>query len=126
MDELSRIAVSNAILERTSFGFSALRAATIARTEIHNASSFANHAVVLSQFPQEQLMKRWTAVNDLRTRSHHADVNGTIIPMEEKFVVTTNGIPKLMDRPADPAGGAANVINCRCILVYEYDDGFSE
>jgi len=56
----------------------------------------------------------WISTNDGRVRDSHRSVNGKIIPMGESFNV--NG--SKMKYPSDPSGGAANVINCRCVLGY--------
>lgn len=92
------------------------RAAAIARTETHNAVSFANHEyhkVVKDEY-DIKMMKRWAATNDLRTRSAHSAVNGQIREMDEPFDV---GGTKMM-HAGDPKGGAKNVINCRCVIIY--------
>ena len=92
------------------------RAALIARTETHNAVSRANH--LYHSAVQEDLglnmKKRWVAVNDGRTRSFHADANGQTVAMDEDFIV--GGVP--MSHAGDSKGGARNVINCRCVIVY--------
>ena len=105
---------------RKKLGFSAKRAATIARTETHNAAIFANDAIDREnrgpEFDDRQ--KRWVSVADERTRSHHARMNGEQVGVDEDFKVPYNGNTYSMQRPGDPAGGAGNVINCRCVLVY--------
>jgi len=89
------------------------RSATIARTETHNAASFANDRVARSlNIPDMQ--KRWTATNDPRTRTTHAQASGQTVPMDEDF--TVGG--RAMAYAGDPRGGASNVINCRCVIVY--------
>ena len=89
------------------------RSATIARTETHNAASFANDRVARSlNIPDMQ--KRWTATNDPRTRATHVQASGQTVPMDEDF--TVGG--RAMGYAGDPRGGASNVINCRCVIVY--------
>jgi len=96
--------------------FSKVRSATISRTETHNAVSFANHRVAQSMnLPNQR--KRWIATQDERTRNQHMQVNGQELPIDEDFIV--NGVP--MSYPGDPRGGAGNVINCRCVLLYIND-----
>jgi uncharacterized protein with gpF-like domain len=92
------------------------RAALIARTETHNAASFANHS-----YHQKveadlgiKMLKKWVATNDGRTRSSHVSANGQVVDMNEDF--TVGGMP--MGYAGDPKGGAANVINCRCVIIY--------
>ena len=92
------------------------RAMTIARTETHKAAN-------VSQFTRAEMAAtdsgldvqiEWISTNDGRVRDSHRSVNGKIIPMGESFNV--NG--SKMKYPSDPSGGAANVINCRCVLGY--------
>lgn len=105
------------IFERMDGSFSKRRAATIARTETHNAASFANHQVNAS-FGIPNQKKRWVSVADPRTRGHHASMNGVEVDIDEDFIV--NGRP--MGYAGDPRGGAGNVINCRCVILYVTPD----
>ena len=104
-------------------GFSVFRAARIARTETHSAASHASHFYnkKISEQIGQTLKKRWVAVGDLRTRNSHALANGQVRDMDEDFDI--NGTP--MSFPSDPKGGAKNVINCRCVLVYVDEDDLS-
>ena len=105
---------------------SPLRAATIARTETHSASQWANHEQHKEMMPANTL-KQWVAVGDPRTRSHHAAMNGKQVGIDEDFEVITNGVPIPMSYAGDPRGGPANVINCRCQVIYvEPDDAVDE
>jgi len=92
------------------------RANLIARTETHSAASYANHQYyqAVSEQIDIQMKKRWVSVSDNRTRSAHAEIAGQTRNMDEDFDV---GGTK-MRHPGDPRGGAANVINCRCVVVY--------
>ena len=96
------------------------RAHTIARTETHSAASWANHKyhVDIGESVGLELTKKWVSVSDLRTRSAHSAANGQTVRMHEKFLVGGAS----MDHAGDPAGGIANTINCRCVIVYG-DDG---
>ena len=108
-------------------GIARRRANAIARTETHNAVSFAQHEyhkTVKDEYGVK-MMKRWAATNDLRTRSAHSAVNGQIRDMDEPFDV---GGAQMM-HAGDPKGGAKNVINCRCLIIYVDEDeldGISE
>jgi uncharacterized protein with gpF-like domain len=67
-------------------------------------------------------MKReWVSSMDDRTRDEpgadHVAADGQIVGMKEPFTVSGE---RLMF-PGDPAGSAANVIACRCQLVFIYD-----
>ena len=93
------------------------RAATIARTETHNAAGFAHHKYYKQVEADygSTILKKWVATNDPRTRTAHAAMNREKpIPMDEPFVV--GGVS--MMHTGDPDGGAANNVNCRCVIIY--------
>ena len=97
--------------------FTKYRSATIARTETHNAASFANQQVAQSMnLPNQR--KRWMTTQDERSRDSHRAMNGKTVALDEDFIV--NGMS--MSYPGDPKGGASNVINCRCVLIYVNDE----
>ena len=112
---LSLTAIAKSISD-TALPIGRSRAALIARTETHNAASFAHHTYhgVLKDSLGMKMMKRWTATSDNRTRSAHNEANGQIVDMDEKFIV--DGMP--MAHAGDPAGGAKNNVNCRCVIIY--------
>jgi hypothetical protein len=93
------------------------RAATVARTEIHNAALYASEEI--SKQAQVdfglRLMKFWIPTQDGRTRDAHAAMaKHPGVEMDQKFRVGG----EMLSRPGDPAGSAGNIINCRCSLVY--------
>lgn len=92
------------------------RAALIARTETHNAASYAHHQyhTILQDSVGTKMVKRWSATNDARTRSAHSIANGQTVPMDEPFIV--DGAE--MMHAGDPNGGARNNVNCRCVILY--------
>lgn len=79
--------------------FSVYRSELIARTE----ATAANNEGLLEGFRQSDVAnaKEWIAVMDDRTRPEHAELNGTIILLDEAF---SNGLKY----PQEP--------NCRCVL----------
>lgn len=93
------------------------RAATIARTETHNASLAAIEAT-LAYKKIEVRRKQWWSAHDNRVRDTHKDpsVDGVSIPYDEAFTV---GAYKMM-RPGDASLGAGpeEIINCRCSLLF--------
>ena len=97
--------------------FSKRRGAVIARTETHSASSWANHQVH-KEFMPTTSVKQWVSTADLRTRSHHANMNGVEVGIDEEFTVITDGVPINMRYAGDYKGGPRNVINCRCTVLY--------
>lgn len=89
------------------------RATLIARTETTRAAN-AGHEIG-AQTTLLTLNKVWIATADARTRDAHlAMLHAKPVPREGFFSV--GGIP--MKYPGDPAGGAANVCNCRCVVSY--------
>lgn len=108
-------------LEREIPRLSRTRALTIARTETHNAASWANHRyhVDVSSDLGIDFNKTWVSVSDGRTRPEHRAANGQTVRMDEKFRLSH---PKrgtvTMDMAGDPSGGAYHTINCRCVIVY--------
>jgi uncharacterized protein with gpF-like domain len=82
----------------------------IARTEGHRVQCQSSmDACYKAKEKGAEVVKQWDAALDARTRESHAMVDGEIRELDEKF---SNGLMF----PGDPAGGAAEVINCRCAL----------
>ena len=112
-DGLGVAVIGKNIFESQRGSFSRIRSATIARTETHSAASYANHEVNASlKIPNQK--KRWVATADLRSRPSHAAANNTEVDIDEDFII--GGVA--MGYTGDPRGGAANVINCRCVTLY--------
>lgn len=114
VETVSVAAIAKAIRGVTKF--TGYRAAMIARTETHNAANFATmeSAKEASTDLGIQLQKFWVPVSDARTRDNHASMaSHEGIDLDQRFNVGG----AMMERPGDPAGGASNVINCRCTLV---------
>jgi hypothetical protein len=98
------------------------QAALIARTETHNAAGYAQNAYHqgLSKDLGISMQKQWVATLDARTRRAHGAMNGVQVGIDEDFSMP-NG--SLMAYTGDSRGGAANVVNCRCAIVYiDVDD----
>lgn len=104
------------LVSDTYLPISRSRAALIARTETHNAASFANHSYhkTVEEDLGIKMLKKWVSTSDGRTRPAHASANGQIVDMNEDF--TVGGMP--MGYAGDSKGGVANVINCRCVIIY--------
>ena len=103
----------------TAAPMSALRAHIIARTETHTAANFG--AQTAAELTGLDMKREWVSASDDRTRDEpeadHRDADGQVVGMKEPFVVSGE---KLMF-PGDPSGSAANIINCRCSVVFIYD-----
>lgn len=90
------------------------RGVRIARTETVNASNYGS--LVGAQSTGLPLDKVWLTTRDGRERDSHAEADGQKVDMNNgKFRVGGS----VMNHPGDPAGGAEEVINCRCTIIYE-------
>lgn len=101
--------IARNIAADSNVGFN--RAMRIARTEGHGVQVQA--AVDVQHEAKAKgagIVKQWDAALDGRTRDSHRRVDGEIRELDEKF---SNN----MMYPSDPAGGAAEVVNCRCALL---------
>jgi len=100
------------------------RALRIARTEMTHASAlgteFAANQIELNI--GKQMYKVWYHNKSRDYRDTHAALHQKYVPKLSKFNV--NG--KMMNHPGDPAGGASEVINCRCKHTYATDDVLKE
>jgi HK97 family phage portal protein len=95
----------------------------IARTEVGMASNHANREAIKS-LGIPNMYKEWVSANDDRVRdggdsgndANHEAMNGEEVRLDEKFTVPPD---RSMDGPGDDAGGADQVINCRCVLTFK-------
>ena len=89
------------------------RALRIARTEIMTASNLGS--MEGAKATGEALQKYWIPTFDSRSRDTHMAVEAQNPKMmNETFQVGAYQ----MQHPGDPAGGAEEVINCRCAIAY--------
>lgn len=65
--------------------------------------------------------KKWLATLDGRTRDSHRAMDGVTVDVDEKFKTP---LGSEMDYPGDMSGNVqqADIWNCRCTMVYEYED----
>ena len=92
------------------------RAVLIARTE----SCTTMNAGATELYKAENIqMKEWISVQDDRTREAHLMMDGTVIPMTDKFEVpaTSQSEGALMEYAGDPTAPASQVCNCRCTIA---------
>jgi len=88
------------------------RALLIAQNE---ANTVYNHADYESARQSGKQYKVWLTENDERVRFEHAEVDGQRIPIDELFTVGEDQ----MRYPHDYNASPQNIINCRCVCVYE-------
>ena len=92
------------------------RAVLIARTE----SCTTMNAGATELYKAENIqMKEWISVQDDRTREAHLMMDGTVIPMSDKFEVpaTSQSEGAMMEYAGDPTAPASQVCNCRCTIA---------
>jgi len=101
-------------MKKAESSINSVRAAMIARTEVHNAFAKTVDETIKASGLRISL-KEWASFIDDRTRISHVNVGGTRVEMKEFFLV---GSDKML-YPGDSAnGGPDNLIRCRCILFY--------
>lgn len=107
---------------RNAFNRYSLNQATrLVRTEATAAANFGTLQSAETLFPKSQMKKEWIASFDDRTRDAHVEADGTIVNYNDSFLVGGD----FMQFPGDPAGSAANVVNCRCSIAPFPDDSAS-
>ena len=96
------------------------RARAIARTEStraynegkkRSATDWANQTGTI-------LWKLWIHGGAREPRFQHIQAQDKPIRADQPFVFTTKGVEVFMDKPGDQNGGAAQTINCSCVVVY--------
>lgn len=92
---------------------SADRAAFIAENESETTWNYEEYKQAIKS---GKTKKQWDDVRDNKERKTHREVGGTIIPIEDTFVVGDS----LMRYPKDDSLGAdaKEIINCRCTIKY--------
>lgn len=88
------------------------RALVIAQNE---ANTIYNHADYETARQSGKQYKVWLTENDERVRLEHIEVDGQKIPIDEMFIVGG----EQMRYPHDYNASPQNIINCRCVCVYE-------
>jgi HK97 family phage portal protein len=92
---------------RDTFNFIESRSLTIARTETGQSMAAARDAA-MDQLKVPKI--GWGTAGDGAVRDSHAAQAGMVVPRGELF-------PNGCAYPCDPAGAAAEVINCRCVAI---------
>jgi len=113
--------IQKASRKRNFFRWQALR---IARTESTAASNLGGmNAIKDSGYVMDKI---WVSAQDPRTRRNpdqwfdHYHMNGKKVRQDEKFKMTSSkGHADELEYPGDPKGHPANIINCRCTLIYK-------
>ena len=96
------------------------RARAIARTESTRAYNEGKKRSADDWAKQTgtQLWKLWIHGGAKEPRFQHIQAQDKPIRADQPFVFTTKGIEVFMDKPGDIKGGAAQTVNCSCVVVY--------
>jgi HK97 family phage portal protein len=102
--------IADAIQENVFGGeISEVRAIRIARTETIGALNAGEHTAAIESGVIKS--KEWLTQGDGRVRESHAAIDGNRVAINAQF-------PNGLEYPGDQAGDAADVIQCRCTLLY--------
>lgn len=96
------------------------RARAIARTESTRAYNEGKKRSAEDWAKQTgtTLWKLWIHGGAKEPRFQHIQAQDKPIRADQPFVFTTKGVEVFMDKPGDQKGGAAQTINCSCVVVY--------
>jgi hypothetical protein len=96
------------------------RARAIARTEATRAYNEGKKRSAQDWANQTgtSLWKIWIHGGAKEPRIQHIQAQNKPVRFDQPFVFFTNGVQVLMDKPGDLNGGAAQTINCSCVVVY--------
>jgi len=96
------------------------RARAIARTESTRAYNEGKKRSAEDWAKQTgtTLWKLWIHGGSREPRFQHIQAQDKPIRADQPFVFTTKGVEVFMDKPGDQKGGAAQTINCSCVVVY--------
>ena len=93
--------------------FSEDRSKVIAENE---ANIVHSHLDYVDAINDGYRFKRWDAIVDNKTRDTHLEVNGTVVPIDEPFIV--GGYEMQFARDESLGAGPEEIINCRCSVEY--------
>jgi|SRR5262245_39371765 len=92
------------------------RAATIARTETHNAAIAAVDATLAYKGVTPKT-KTWWSAQDTRVRPTHQEAHGQTVPYNQAF--TVGGASMMLPGDASHGAGPEEIINCRCAVMFD-------
>jgi hypothetical protein len=96
------------------------RARAIARTESTRAYNEGKMRAAIDWANETgtQLWKIWVHGGAKEPRIQHIQAQNKPKRFDQPFVFITDGTEVLMDKPGDINGGAAQTVNCSCVVVY--------
>ena len=83
-------------------------------TWINETNTLFNHEQFRQAKSDGLLYKKWLTMKDERVRKTHAEVDDTVIRIDELFHVGDY----YMRYPHDPTAGVEEVAGCRCVVEY--------
>lgn len=100
------------------------RAETIARTETLRTVGLARDEALDQVLDQSgidaaRVVRVWRSTRDSRTRDTHLAMDGQPRGAKQPFQSPSGA---LLMYPGDPAAPAAEIINCRCVVVHQFRD----
>ena len=105
------------VTSRYRDGLLRARGRAVARTETLRAAS-AGQKETVDQLAQETgriVTGTWSSAGGPRTRPDHIEMDGQVREKGEMFEAPTGA---RLEYPGDPNGGADQVVNCRCIVLW--------
>jgi hypothetical protein len=90
------------------------RAGTIARTETASAFNYASNETATDMMP-DGATKTWNTTSE-NPRPAHDEADGQTVDINDSFDVGGEDL----QFPGDPDGSPDNIINCMCVVSYEY------
>jgi F like protein len=90
------------------------QAEALARTEVIAASNMGAQARVDMMGDAAPPYRQWLATMDARTRPTHMAADGQVVARGQLFQVGASHLRV----PGDPSGPAAEVVNCRCTVLF--------
>lgn len=91
------------------------RGLVIGRTETTRAQNYGTFVGAVESGGVD--FKEWIA-ELVGARDSHAEADGDVVRVSEKFVLNGKEGPEYADYPGDPALSAGESINCRCTLAF--------
>lgn len=127
LDSSARVATNPSEVVETLMGFYAKRAdkftrllgGDLAHAAVTGGIERAAERLALPLFPRSPIVREWISRRDSRVRPTHIEVDGTVLPVGEKFRVGQS----LMAYPQDPAGAPQERYGCRCKCAYSIASG---
>jgi hypothetical protein len=122
VDATNNSAVGRAVGTQLSRHFTK-RSVSIATVETQNSAETAKEVEGQVVIPDTaQITKEWVSRGDNKVRAAHLSADGQVVAVNAPFIV----MGERLQFPGDPAGSAANIVNCRCSSQVDDDAVISQ